>query len=339
MQKVSGKADCIIYQSLINENAILFHLVLRYHREVFIELYEQFSKGKEKYLKLQIAWHKSCSLFLLPKDIHTSTVLPGFNEEDADIRKMWQDFCDFHSTTPATTCNNIMIHISSIVYHVMLEHVHTFTSPQPQSHHFDTASCSTDDDDVYYRFGGAALCSMLKTRYKHIRKCAEEKIATISQEITILQSMATKDKLFLPSYLKYRDNGFMYTPCVAFVQFFREVDMCVQEVVNSDGFEKHQDDLVKVAHLYLDAKAPELRKKFEELLHEKLSEEVTSNDAICNVFTELNRKLCNARVEEFISVKRQKIASQKGQASTSGQNLRDNLLTHHTNLRTKVNLD
>ena len=41
-----------------------------------------------------------------------------------------------------------MIHLSSIVYHVMLEHVHTFTSPQPQSHHFDTAS--TDDDDVYY---------------------------------------------------------------------------------------------------------------------------------------------------------------------------------------------
>ena len=156
-------------------------------------MYEQFSKGKEKYLKLQRAWHKSCSLFLLPKDIDTSTVLPSFNEEDADIRKMWQDFCDFHSTTP-TTCNNIMIHLSSIVYHVMLEHVHTFTSPQPQSHHFDTAS--TDDDDVYYRFGGAALCSMLKTRYKHIRKCAEEKIVTISQEITILQSMATKDKLF-----------------------------------------------------------------------------------------------------------------------------------------------
>lgn len=115
--------------------------------------------------------------------------------------------------------------------------------------------------------------------------------------------------------------------------------MCVQEVVNSDGFETHQDDLVKVAHLYLDAKAPELRKKFEELLHEKLSEEVTSNDAICDVFTELNRKLCNTRVEEFISVKRQKIASQKGQASTSGQNLRDNLLTHHTNLCTKVSLD
>ena len=69
MQEVSGKADCIIYKSLINENAILFHLILRYHREIFIELYEQFSKGKEKYLKLQISWHKSCSLFLLPKDI------------------------------------------------------------------------------------------------------------------------------------------------------------------------------------------------------------------------------------------------------------------------------
>ena len=30
MQEISGKADCIIYESLINENAILFHLILHY---------------------------------------------------------------------------------------------------------------------------------------------------------------------------------------------------------------------------------------------------------------------------------------------------------------------
>ena len=47
MQEVSGKADCIIYKSFINENAILFHLILCYHQELFIELYEQFSKGRE----------------------------------------------------------------------------------------------------------------------------------------------------------------------------------------------------------------------------------------------------------------------------------------------------
>ena len=35
------------------------------------------------------------------------------------------------------------------------------------------------------------------------KKYAEEIIVTIFQEITILQAMATKDKLSLPSYIKY----------------------------------------------------------------------------------------------------------------------------------------
>jgi len=34
-----------------------------------------------------------------------------------------------------------------------------------------TSSRFTDGDDVYYRFGGAAICSMLKNRYKAIRNC------------------------------------------------------------------------------------------------------------------------------------------------------------------------
>jgi len=34
-----------------------------------------------------------------------------------------------------------------------------------------TSSSFSDGDDVYYRFGGAAICDMLKNRYKAIKKC------------------------------------------------------------------------------------------------------------------------------------------------------------------------
>ena len=47
------------------------------------------------------------------------------------------------------------------------------------------------------------------------------------------------------------------------------------------------------------------------------------------------RKLSNIRIEEFISSTRQLMALEKGKASTAGQNLRDTLLTNHTQLRTK----
>ena len=165
-----------------------------------------------------------------------------------------------------------------------------------------------------------------------------QSIATISKEITILQAIATKDKSSMPTYLKYRDRGYMYTPSLNFINFLKEIDMCVQEVVNPNGFEIHGDDFVKVAHDFLEARAVEFMKKFEDLLQELQVEDANSK-AMINVYYELVHKLCNTRIEEFISVQRQKFASKKGQASTSGQNLRDNLLTHHTNLHTKITLD
>ena len=49
-------------------------------------------------------------------------------------------------------------------YHSAIE---TSSQPDPQ------ASCSVaDSDDVYYRFGGAAIASMLHSRYAHIKDCA-----------------------------------------------------------------------------------------------------------------------------------------------------------------------
>ena len=55
-----------------------------------------------------------------------------------------------------------------------------------------------------------------------------------------------------------------------------------------------------------------------------------------NVYQEMVRKLCNTRIQEFLSSQKQRMASEKGHASTTGQNLRDALLTHHTNLHSHI---
>ncbi len=54
--------------------------------------------------------------------------------------------------------------------------------------------------------------------------------------------------------------------------------------------------------------------------------------AVQNVFDEMLRKLCNKRIQEFLSSLKQKMASNKDHPSTSDQNLRDKLLAQHTNL-------
>ena len=42
---------------------------------------------------------------------------------------------------------------------------------------------NVDGDNVYYRFGGAAICTMLKHRYKEIRRCSSATRNALSIEI------------------------------------------------------------------------------------------------------------------------------------------------------------
>ena len=51
---------------------------------------------------------------------------------------------------------------------------------------------SDDSDDVYYRFGGAAICTMLKHRYKELRRCSSATRNALSIEICMLQAMKLK---------------------------------------------------------------------------------------------------------------------------------------------------
>ena len=55
----------------------------------------------------------------------------------------------------------------------------------------------------------------------------------------------------------------------------------------------------------------------------------TEKQTALNVFDEMLRKLSNTRIQEFLSSLQQKIVSGKGQASLTGQNLHDQLLTQH----------
>ena len=59
-----------------------------------------------------------------------------------------------------------------------------------------------------------------------------------------------------------------------------------------------------------------------------------SEDAMNTVYDELTRKLCNTRIQEFLSATKQDLAAKKGLASTVDVNLRTTLLTNHTKFST-----
>lgn len=53
----------------------------------------------------------------------------------------------------------------------------------------------------------------------------------------------------MPEYLKYRDEGFMYSPIKESISFFRSVDDCVREEVNKSKFQDHGSNLVAVSYV------------------------------------------------------------------------------------------
>ena len=61
-----------------------------------------------------------------------------------------------------------------------------------------------------------------------------------------------------------------------------------------------------------------------------------NTEALDGVFQEMTRKLCNTRIQEFISWTKQKKAASKGLVTAVEQNLRASLLTQHTQLRSKL---
>jgi len=76
--------------------------------------------------------------------------------------------------------------------------------------------------DIYYRFGGATLASMLHGRYKAMKLQETKQKEKISQEIHVLQGLNTKSKENVTKYLQYRDKGFMYFPCEELLPFLKD---------------------------------------------------------------------------------------------------------------------
>jgi len=234
---------------LCSEEELLTTLICC-HRKCFTQLYIDCKKMSDPMLNFQICWYNQCSAFLLSKDHNIAVLnlkeLPECHVSDA--RDAWLQFCSTNGV-PVPESNPVMMTISSTLYRVLLERVMSFQDSLIATNTVATASEYKDGDDVYYRFGGAAICDMLKVHYKQIRSCSDEQRDCLSQEITVIQAINTNDKSSIPEYLKYRDQGFMYFPHVSFIPFLKAVDDCVKEVVNSKGLEENGSDLVQVCFL------------------------------------------------------------------------------------------
>ena len=247
-----GKLSKFASELLESERIIVE--IARHHLEAFIHLYGKCKALKNSRMEFQRQWHMYCSAFLLEErytlaDISLD-VADSQNASLAGIRNEWLEYCKDHET-PVPTSNPVMMTISARTYFYLLDQVAVFQKELPaanKSTEEQILSSNNDSDDVYYRFGGAAICAMLKQRYKDIKKCSPSSDTrnSLSIEICLLQAMKIKDKSDIPAYLQFRDKGCIYFPQSNLIPFFRNFDGVLKEIVNEDGFLKHGNDLIKV---------------------------------------------------------------------------------------------
>ena len=197
-------------------------------------------------MKFQLCWHQHCSAFLLSSQYSLSSIKlqESSNYALSETRQAWLNFSEVKGA-PVPESNPVMITISSVIYNFLLEHVAHFQTDMEAS--TSSLTITDDSDDVHYRFGGAAICDMLQLHYKQIKTCKDEQRDIISQEISVLQAMNTKDKTKIPGYLQYRDRGYMYFPDANLLPCIKEIDTMVKKIVNLDGLQQKGDDLIKVS--------------------------------------------------------------------------------------------
>ena len=160
------------------------------------------------------------------------------------VRSEWNKVCSAYSID-SDTARTFLISFCGLIYDDLLKQCQIVIRPSPTS---ATPMPTEDTDDVYYRFGGAAIAAMFKVRYDKIRSsnCADKD--QVSMEISILQKLSIhleEDKTHIPAYLKYRDKGFMYFPIPEMLPLLKAVDVKTKELANNDSFAELGSDMIK----------------------------------------------------------------------------------------------
>ena len=122
--------------------------------------------------------------------------------DTSGVHKSWKSYRD-RSGVAVSVWNPVMVSVCACVYNYMMK---TLAEKLKLEHQEAPTTCVPDEpDEVYYRFCGGALASMLHTRYDKI-KSAPGKNNSIYTEINILKAIECTDKSVIPASLQYRDT-------------------------------------------------------------------------------------------------------------------------------------
>lgn len=90
-----------------------------------------------------------------------------------------------------TDAKTFLILLCSSVFNELLNKCHSLIQPENEVGGVDKGM---EGEDVYYRFGGAAIVSLLHGQYEKVKNCTELQKDQVSKEITLLQNLSVHEK-------------------------------------------------------------------------------------------------------------------------------------------------
>ena len=113
---------------------------------------------------------QALQLFLVEKNVELS--LLGLHPADhlaeavVSVRLQWYKLCATFGPQ-RSDAKGFLIMFCSYLFDKLLRQCHRIIEPDIET----SELCLEDTEDVYYRFGGSTICSMLHSRYNKIKSC------------------------------------------------------------------------------------------------------------------------------------------------------------------------
>ena len=127
----------------------------------------------------------------------------------------------------------------------------------------------------------------------------------------------------------------MYFLCVELLPNLKAVDIATKQEINNTSFSQQGSEMLTSIVEKVNGN-PNLQSLFLSTVVTKVPNfddlPFTTVDVL---FKDLVQKSTHIRVQEYLDAFKNKGTAHKGKATLAGQNLRDSLLTHHINLKSK----
>ena len=297
-----------------------------------MRLYQECATVADKYLKFQLKWHQHCNYLV---DCNRELSLIGLHPNDpiaVDVASVWSQW---HCVVKQYSLTKDDSKIFLILFLVMFTVSSCILIIQPLRLVSLLHSCCPKTVMMYII---AAISSMLHSRYTpNLVLCITTK--RVSLELSVLQKLSIhnkEEKTHIPSYLKYRDNGYMYFPYEELMPFLKPIDAATVKNCTDESFKHCGSELLTTLAVSVENNA-NLWSIFVNAVVGNVSElQDVSLSCLDRVFKELICKVCHTRIQEYLDSFNQIEAASKGNVTLAGQILRDSLLSNHINLKSKI---